>query len=411
MIPGRATISRLLALLAWPAVALAQEVPAVEAVGPALLAEVRIAALPDAQRREWSAYVATSRRLHAADTAAMHAELRGLHQAAMIRAPYLAPEFEYHGRSEAWLQSDSGRRMVDAVLSFQTPSGGWSKRTDMSRPRAAGMSYYSETPDWHYIPTFDNGATTGQLRFLARATAVIADARAAAAYRRGLALLLAAQQPNGCWPQSYPLEGGYHDAITFNDDATVRVLATLDAAARGSIEFISPAERARAREAARRGVACLAAAQVRVAGKATVWGQQHDPISLAVVPARKYELAGLAGRESAAILSYLMTLPSPDASVVDAVHAAAEWFRAHGIPGFRYGGYELSKDASAGPIWARLTEISTDRPIFSNRDAVRLYDWNQLTDRRSGYAWYGTEPANALSEYARWALLHPAPAP
>ena len=43
-------------------------------------------------------------------------------------------------------------------------------------------------------------------------------------------------------------------------------------------------------------------------GALTVWGQQHDPINLAIVPARKYELAGLAGRESASIMMYLMSL-------------------------------------------------------------------------------------------------------
>ena len=341
----------------------------------------------------------------------MNAELRGVGQATMLKAPYLAPDFAYDERSDAWFQSDTARRIVNAVLSFQTRSGGWSKRTDMTRQRMPGMSYYSETADWHYIPTFDNGATTGQLRFLARAAAARADARVTAAYHRGLALLLAAQQPNGCWPQSYPLEGGYHDAVTFNDDVTVRMLTTLDAAADGSVAIASPSERRRAGDAARRGVACLVAAQVRVAGKATVWGQQHDPISLAVVPARSYELAGLAGRESAAILNYLMRLPAPDARVVDAVHAAAEWFRTHAIRGFRYEAYALRRDSDAPPIWARLTEVSTDRPVFSNRDGVRLYEWDQLGDRRTGYAWYGTEPADALNEYARWARLHPAHAP
>ena len=59
-------------------------------------------------------------------------------------------------------------------------------------------------------------------------------------------------------------------------------------------------------------------------------------------------------------------------------------------------------------MWARLAELGTDRPIFSNRDGVKLYDWNQLTDRRSGYAWYSYEPASALRRYERWARTHPA---
>ena len=392
-------------------VAQAQAPQAPENVGPDLLPAVRIDSLPLVKRAEWRAYIARSVRLHAADTAAMSAELRAANRTTMTKAPYNAPDFRYFDRSESWLRSDSARTLADAVLTFQTPSGGWSKRTDMTRPRSPGTSYYSETTDWHYIPTFDNGSTTGQLRFLARLNAVRPDARYAAAYHRGLRLLLSAQQPNGCWPQSYPLEGGYHDAVTFNDDATVLALTTLDEAAAGATSIPSSLERGRALAAARRGVACLVAAQVRVGGRATVWGQQHDPISLEIVPARRYELAGLAGRESAAILTYLMGLPAPNASVVAAVHAGAAWFRAHAITGFRYDAYTLRADAHAPPIWARLTDVATDRPIFANRDAIKLYDWNQLTDRRTGYGWYGTEPAGALSKYEQWAREHPARAP
>ena len=36
--------------------------------------------------------------------------------------------------------------------------------------------------------------------------------------------------------------------------------------------------------------------------------------------------------------------------------------------------------------------IGTNRVIMANRDGVKLYDWNKLTDRRSGYGWYTTRP-------------------
>lgn len=379
----------------------------IEDVGRELLPAARMAALPTAERAAWNAYVDGARRLHARDTASMNAELRAVGRTEMQKAPYKAPNFEYFDRSDAWFHSDSATLLGLAVVTFQTPSGGWSKRTDMTRPRSTGMSYYSETPDWHYMPTLDNGATTGQVRFLARLSASNTNPRFADAFHRGLEYLLAAQEPNGCWPQSYPLEGGYHDAITFNDDATVLVLTTLDEIASGKVVIATAAERHRAAASAQRGVRCLVATQVVVDGKRTVWGQQHDPISLEVVSARKYELAGLAGRESAAIMKYLMSLPTPDAHVVDAVHAAATWFRAHAITGYRYDGTNgLRVDPTGDPIWARLTEIGTNRPIFANRDGVKRYHWNQLTDRRSGYAWFGTEPATALKQYDDWTRTH-----
>jgi PelA/Pel-15E family pectate lyase len=378
--------------------------PVADENGGDLLAPARLARLDDARRGAWTAYVARSRRLHDADTSSMQAELRSSGLARMTKAPYAAPMFDLAGeRDDAWFHGEDARRLADAVITWQTPSGGWSKRTDMSRPRRAGESYYSETDAWHYIPTLDNGATTGQLRFLQRVIAAQPEPRHVDAWRRGIAFLLAAQQPNGCWPQDFPLEGGYHDAITFNDDAVVNTLGVLDTVAAGGIGSATRAERDSAAAATRRGVDCLLATQVVVDGKPTVWGQQHDPLTLQVVPARRYELAGLSGRESASIMTYLMSLRQPDERVVAAVHAAAAWFRANAIMGYAYDFRTgLARREGAGPIWARLTEIETGRPIFANRDGVKLYDWNQLTDRRTGYAWYGTEPASALKKYEKW---------
>ena len=395
------------ALLLAAASSAAAQVAPEENVGPSLLSQERIAALAPAKRDAWQRYLERSAMGHARDTAAMNAELRALHAATMTKAPYRAPDFRYGEREPVWFASDGALSLVTSVLSWQTPSGGWSKRTDMSHAREPGMAFYSETESWHYTPTFDNGSTTGQLRFLAQMVDATGNPSYAKAFSRGLALIFDAQQPNGCWPQTYPLEGGYHDAVTFNDDVTVLILRVLDDVASGKWEFVTPEERRRAVPAAQAGVSCLVRAQVRVNRRATVWGQQHDPITLEIVPARRYELAGLAGRESASIMKYLMSLPHPDPGVVNAVHAAAAWFEGHAVHGFRYGGYDLTRDSSAGPLWPRLTEISTDRPIFANRDGRKLYDWNQLTDRRSGYGWFGNEPAAALDEYRTWSHTHP----
>jgi PelA/Pel-15E family pectate lyase len=378
-----------------------------ENIGPDLLTPARRATLPTGEREQWSAYVVASRLKHTADTASMRAELRAAGMDSTTKAPYLAPDFRYGERDATWLASDSAKMLAESVLTWQTPSGGWSKRTDMWHPRSPGMRYYSETETWHYTPTFDNGATTGQLRFLAAVNARHRDARFERSFDRGLQLILDAQQPNGCWPQTFPLEGGYHDAVTFNDDVAVLILQLLDDVVAGKFGFPSLTTRGRAGAAARRGLDCLLRAQVVQNGRRTVWGQQHDPITLAVVRARSYELPGLAGRESASIMMYLMSLQAPSTEVVGAVRAAAAWFESHETRGYRYSTYGLTKDENAPPLWARLTDLETDKPIFANRDGIKLYDWNQLTDRRSGYGWFGTEPALALAKYQEWSRTHP----
>ena len=382
---------------------------------PKLLTESRLDSLPEPQRTAWSRYLARSRELEAADRAAMAAELRRIGASQMRKATY-ARGFEITpAMTDTWFASDSARGLGVALLTYQTPAGGWSKRTEMSRSRQPGESWYAESDAWHYIGTIDNDATTSQLHFLARLAAAHPstgsgqDAPAfRAAYLKGLEYLLAAQLPNGCWPQVYPLQGGYSDAATFNDDAIVNVLELFGEVVAGRVPFVPTALRRRTAAAERRGIDCVLDAQVVRNGVRTVWGQQHDPITLAPIAARSYELAGLSGRESAAVMTYLMSLASPDARVVAAVHAAARWFRSNETHGYEYDAQQrLVPKPGAGPLWARLTDLETGRPIFANRDGVKLYDWNQLTDRRSGYAWFGTEPAAALRKYEKWSRAHP----
>jgi PelA/Pel-15E family pectate lyase len=120
------------------------------------------------------------------------------------------------------------------------------------------------------------------------------------------------------------------------------------------------------------------------------------------VSARSYELASLAAQESAVIVDFLMSQASPNDRVVRAVYAAVDWLESVATSGYTYTGYELKKQAGSGPIWGRLYEIGTNRVIMANRDGVKLYDWNKLTDRRSGYAWYTTKPARDSGRSKRW---------
>jgi PelA/Pel-15E family pectate lyase len=378
-----------------------------------LLAPERLARLSPAERLTWTRYLESSAKQRTVDQALMAAELRATGRARMIPGPYSKVFHVDPSMSPEWLASAEGRRVAEIVISFQTPSGGWSKHIDMrGRPRRPGESFYSETDGWQYIATLDNDSTTEEVRFLGAALAATGDAKVRAAFAKGLDYLFAAQFPNGCWPQVYPLQGGYHDAVTFNDDAIINVMRLLDDVAAGRIKASSPEQAHRAASAAARGLSCIAAAQVVEKGVRTIWGQQSDPLTLLPVPARRYELAGLAGRESANLVAYLMALPDAPAEIVGAVHAAIAWFKAHAIADYDYEAKTgLRKRAGGGPIWARITELGTAKPIFSNRDGIKRYDWNQLTDRRFGYTWFCREPTAVLADYPGWAQRHPGASP
>jgi len=323
----------------------------------------------------------------------------------MIPAPY-SHGFEITAlMTPGWLASDSARRIADNLLSFQTPNGGWSKHVDYARgPREKGQSWFSESARWQWIATIDNSSTTEQMQFLLMIDSVRPDPRYRAAWKHGLEYLLAAQYPNGCWPQVWPLDGEYHDAATFNDDATTNVLTTLQQAADGRPAYLTEEERNAARASLERGIECVLNAQYVVNGRPTVWGQQHDPLTLQPTNARSYELTSLTAQESANLMRFLIKQKNPSARLTASINGAAEWLKSHALYGYTYD-FETGRHTSpgAGPIWARMYEIGTDKPIFSDRNGIKLYDWDQLKDRRLGYAWYTYAPVLALRQYESWA--------
>jgi PelA/Pel-15E family pectate lyase len=265
------------------------------------------------------------------------------------------------------------------------------------------------------VGTLDNDATTTELRFLARIAAAASDGEAyRASVLRGLEYLLTAQFPNGGWPQVWPLEGGYHDAITFNDGAVTETLEVLQEVVEGKdgFAFVPESVRARARASVAKGIECILATQIGQQGHRTVWAQQHDALNLQPVAGRNYEPAAQCGSESAALVLFLMRLPQPSPGVVEAVHAAVAWFRKTAVYGQAYergaDGRRLKPVDWAGPIWARFNEIGTDRAIFGDRDKSIHDDVNEISaERRNGYSWYNAGPQEALDRYAEWSASHP----
>jgi PelA/Pel-15E family pectate lyase len=389
---------------------------AAQADSAAVTAE-RIAQLPAETQREWREYLQQSHEELAADQFALYAELE-LHRMMDWRAP---PEGEGVGRylqnPPVWFAGEEARRIAEIVISFQTPAGGWGKHLDLrTRRREPGERFSNGGTGWNFAGTIDNGATTTELRFLAKVAAAQAAPGVRAALHRGLEYLLRAQYPSGGWPQVYPLMGGYHDAITFNDHAMVNVLRLFRDVADGEREFAAmPAElRRRAAASVERGLACLLGTQIVVNGRATGWGQQHDAFTFAPVSARAFEMVSLATAESAGLTRFLMELDAPSPQLVAAVRGCVEWFRATALEGYEWaradGDARLVARPGAGPLWPRCLEIGTDRALFGDRDGSIHDDVRELsTERRTGYAWYVSEPASILAKYAKWSAQHGPP--
>jgi PelA/Pel-15E family pectate lyase len=315
-----------------------------------------------------------------------------------------------------WYASAEALTLADNIVYYQNADKGW--------PKAVDMTERAQPKD---DSTIDNGATTTQIRLLARVFSASGCAVYGDAALDGIGYLLEAQYPNGGWPQYYPDPTGYHAHITFNDNAMLHVLQLLRSVSLQE-EPYSWAESTLAVEAGaavESGIDCILKCQIVQDGKKTGWCAQHDEVTLEPAQARTYELPSLSGSEGAGLLSFLMTIDDPSAEVREAVEGAAAWFEQVTITGIRIDetvdatqptGEDriVVEDPAAPPIWARFYELGTNIPIFSSRCEVpecdadpfymRRYSLAEIdNERRVGYAWYGDWPGDVLgTEYPAW---------
>lgn len=396
----------------------------------------RIATLPSDQQKVWADYLARSEAQKKADKAALAAERAGL--AAIPEQPH------GHGhdasmpldKDPAWYAGTEARHIGDNIVSFQTPAGGWGKNADRAGPlRQKGQDYVTNNlssflteddydapkePSWNYVGTFDNNATDTEMHFLAK-LAQANPGKEGDAYRasfiKGLKYILAAQFPNGGWPQVWPLEGGYHDAITYNDDAVSEAAAVMTEVAEnkdGDFAFVPLELRAAAAKSAAKALELILATQVKAHGKLTIWGQQHDALTLKPVSARNFEPPVLASDESADLLVYLMSLPNPSQRLQLAIHSGMAFIADHTITNITVtgksdpGGKHAVIREGSKPLWARYYDQETDKPVFGERDKTIHDTMNDLSEeRRNGYSWYVTSPEKAIQAYMSWSVTYP----
>jgi PelA/Pel-15E family pectate lyase len=311
----------------------------------------------------------------------------------------------------AWYASEEARTIADRVVERQSPAGAWTKGIDYTRPREKAGTV--EEVDVWSRGTLDNSATTAEMRFLTRVIAADQSERARpwrAAFLRGLEYIFAAQYPNGGFPQIYPLAGGYHDAITYNDSAMTHALEILRDVSGGKngYEFVSDASRADAERRLRRGIECILATQITTPdGRRTVWCQQHDALTLRPCAARNFEPVAASAQESALLVEFLRTVADRSPAVAGAIDEALAWFSRVALRGVAWDrmaveGSGLTTAPGAPLLWARMYEIGSDKPLFGDRDRTIHYTVTEISsERRLGYGWYGTWPQALLDARQR----------
>lgn len=332
--------------------------------------------------------------------------------------------------------TEEARRIGDQILLWQRCTGGWPKNIDMAEPltdeqAAKVMADKGRRDD----STTDNGATTMQMLYLARLFHATADVKYRDGFRRGVEYLLDGQYENGGWPQFWPEMRGYQIHITYNDDAMVNTLELLRDMYEGKAPFggelCDQTIRKRMKKAFDKGIECILATQIReplrldadgtvsraYTGRKhctlTVWCQQHDRETFLPAKARSYELPSYCTMESARIVRLLMRLPNPDSRVKRAVHAAMAWFDKYKLTGLRLQrtvvdskrNTSIVEDKNAAtPIWARFYDLNNTMPFVCDRDGIPRHSLSDIgEERRNGYSWYGSRPADLYPLYEAWA--------
>lgn len=294
---------------------------------------------------------------------------------------------------------------ADALASGQLESGGWDYLIDFDRERSkswfrrsdVGVTPAADMSGRLNVSTYDDDTSQSALRLLiavGRHIEHASDPRAArlrAARDYGLAKVIAAQRPNGGWPQrwdgrsvtsaTHPVQPArfpadyprthpktdYSGYYTLNDHTHRDCVLTLLEAARatGRDEY---------RAAALRGGDFLLRAQLPEPQPA--WAQQYN---LAMEPAwaRAFEPPSVCTLESAAAVRLLIELhlESSDPKYLEPIPRALAWMRRSEIrPG----------------VWARMYELQTNRPIYGDRDGEIHATLAELSpERRTGYGWEG----------------------
>lgn len=346
---------------------------------------------------DWQAYQQQS----AADLALLQQQLQAELVAAQLTAPVPARKAKNFG-----LEAITDAHSLAAVLSYQTVLGGWSKRTDMQQPRKPGQLAGSEPA---YIPTFDNGATSTQMRWLA-AYLPTADVNGQAKIRRALTqavqFVLRAQYPNGGFAQSYPLRGSYHDAVTLNDHVMTELLQLLwEIGHQADYQWLDADLRKQARAGFAKGIAWLVSAQVVVDGTRTVWTAQHHPLTGVPVAARKFEQISLVSSESAAVLQLLLDKAAAEPGVLSALCSGMQWLQQTQIRDKTWQRHATGSalvEKKGALIWARFYSLPAQQPVFFDRDGQTYSDVNQLSlERQQGYGWYQSNGKAVLKAWQK----------
>jgi PelA/Pel-15E family pectate lyase len=272
---------------------------------------------------------------------------------------------------------NAARRAGSCLARGQLNSGGWDYRIEFAPQRRGTYAYRLEPgqgPRSRNVSTLDDDNTQSALRFLMDLdeTLKLADAQIHTAVQYALRALLAAQYPNGAWPQRFEAppdpaacpvkKAGYPETwsrtfpkpkylayYTFNDGVMGDMVATLLNAAR---IYVEP----RYRQAALKTGDFMLLAQMPEPQPG--WAQQYD-LDMHPAWARKFEPPAITGGEAHDVVRTLLRLyvESGERKYLEPIPRALAYYR---------------RSLLADGRLARFYELQTNRPLYFTRADYQL---------------------------------------
>lgn len=311
--------------------------------------------------------------------------------------------------------------LANNILTWQMPHGGFYK--DMLEQYKKPWNGSEAKSGWVAsgveLGTIDNKATVAEIRFLAYMYNQTGNEAYRTSMRKAVDFIIGMQYSSGGFPQVFPKRGNYSDAVTFNDDAMVRVMVLIDDIVNRRGDFsnnnlLTSTQRNNLNTALNKGVDYILKSQIVNNGVRTVWCAQHDPVTFAPVAGRAYELPSKSGGESVGIVAFLMSRPQTP-EIRQAAQAALKWYDSVRVDGTQYvrRGPDYFVNDPSSVIWYRFYNVDDNKHFFADRDGQKYYDILQISEeRRHGYAWAGAYARNLLqlaSDSGYYTLSKPLP--
>jgi PelA/Pel-15E family pectate lyase len=317
---------------------------------------------------------------------------------------------------------EAARAAADALVNGQLCSGGWDYIVEFDPAKRPPYRYRADGAcdqgPGRNPTTLDDNVTQAALRVMMRVDHALGfdDESIHAAAQYALDRLLAAQYPNGAWPQRFfePPEAGqgqprqasypeswprawpgadYRAYYTLNDNSQADAIDAMLEAARiyGQARYL---------EAARRGGDFLLLAQMP--GPQPAWAQQYNE-QMHPAWARLFEPPAVTGGESQSVMRILMTLyrETGDAKYIEPLPRALDYLRRSVLPEDPDPpARKLHTCPPAAPCLARFYELRSNRPLYITKGTqVRVP--GQPTLRPDGYQ-VSYDDSSTIEHYSMW---------